>query len=287
MSSDPPTAYPDRDTASYAPAPKRDKFAAMASRPESITNTATAPKRDKFAAMASRGGDNNNPAPAPKRDKFAAMASRPDGAVGSNNAATIATATPSADIMMTASQDKYAEWEKLKNQRASVWKDLEEAESFVLDLLDQAQQTAAVLAQQTTGKNPEDNDDDGDDDDDDDDDMDDDDDDDDGIRKKKNKFVKTTRNLAMLYRETLNTIHDKLAPHAELVQAYKEPQRINHMYQARIEEGLARQKKELLSGMLRLEQQQQQQQTLPAQQDESSIATDDDASRKRSIDQIS
>ena len=281
MSSDapPPTVASDREAVSAASTPRRDKFAAMASRPESAT---IAPKRDKFAAMASRGSDNsdNNVGSTPKRDKLAAMARRPEGAVGSNDVAT----TTTTDMLMTTRQAKYEEWEKLKNQRAAVWRDLEEAEAFVLDLLDQAQQTATVLAQQTSGdSNVPGNDDDDDDNEmnvDDDNDVDDNEDE----SHKKNKFVKTTRNLANMYREALTTIHDKLAPHADLVKAYKEPQRINHMYQARIEEGLARQKKELLSGMLQLEEKQQ---TLSQQHQNESNATQDDTTRKRGIGQIS
>jgi uncharacterized protein YeaO (DUF488 family) len=67
--------------------------------------------------------------------------------------------------------------------------------------------------------------------------------------------VSITRRLAARTRETLAHLHAKLAPHADLVKAYQEPQRVNRMYQARIEEGLARQKKELLSRMVALEQQ--------------------------------
>lgn len=243
---------------SAAPAPKRDKFSAMANRSSTETSVpaSSGPKRDKFSAMAGRETS------APKRDKFAAMASRPPDA--ETAAAAPASSSSTADDA-TTEQDKYAEWEKRKNQRANVWKDLETAESFVLDLLDQAQQTASVLARQTS--DPSNNDED---------EMnDDDDDDDDG----ENGFLSTTSKLANLYRETLSTIHGKLAPHAELVQAYKEPQRINRMYQARIEEGLARQKKELLSGMLQLEQ--------THNGSSSSTGADEEPNRKRGIDQIS
>jgi hypothetical protein len=195
------------------------------------------------------------------RDKFAAMASSASGGGGMNT--TTSTTTAAATSSSSADKDaqgaaanaaeaaKYAEWETRKNQRQLVWKDLEDAEASVLNLLDQAQKTATLLAQKTTdtsSTNP---------------DRDDDDDkmqgnDEDEEQDNSDKLLATTRKLATMYRETLTTIHGKLAPHAEFVKAYKEPQHVNRVYQARIEEGLAQQKKELLEGMLKLEQKQKQ-----------------------------
>jgi ABC-type transporter Mla subunit MlaD len=125
--------------------------------------------------------------------------------------------------------------EQRQHQRAHVWKDLDDAQGLVLDLLEHAQQTAATLAAHTSTA-AEDADDDA-----------------------NGSLVSITRRLAARTRETLAHLHAKLAPHADLVKAYQEPQRVNRMYQARIEEGLARQKKELLSRMVALEQQAKQQ----------------------------
>ena len=217
-----------------------------------------APKRDKFAALASsrsRHADTTSTTVTPKRDKFAAMGQRQSEAV------VLGTAVVASSDDTTAEATKLAEWQTRQHQRQAVWKDLDQAESLVLDLLEQAQKTANVLAQQTCGGggggNANTNNDD----------------DDDGnaeetaVQDKMETdssnhddadddklLLDTTRQLAQLYRDTLTTIHGKLAPHAKFVQNYKAPERGNRLYEARMEEGLARQKKELLASMLQFEQ---------------------------------
>jgi hypothetical protein len=244
-----PTAAP-AVAAPAAAAPKRDKFAALASRSE-----AAAPKRDKFAALANRsatGADATTAstvaaATAPKRDKFAALGQR---------AETKASSSSPQEDEETARKNRTALSEQRKKQRAHVWQDLDDAQDLVLDLLEHARQTAITLAEHTTTKAQDDGD--------------------------ATSLVTTTRHLAALTRETLASLHGKLAPHADLVKAYQEPQRVNRMYQARIEEGLARQKKELLTSMVALERQANQTTAVV----DSTENVDDGESRKRKLDQV-
>ena len=284
-----PAAAPPT-TQGAAPAPKRDKFAALAAHPPAATQppvatTTTqsaalnAPKRDKFSALAGRAAATTDAttsasttaaAAAPKRDKFAAMASRPE---TTRSSSMDEKAGEGESSKQQKEQTQFQEWETRKNQRAVVWKDLEDAEKFVLQLLDQAHETAVVLAKRTSDsqsiilKRQDDE-------------MEEDDED--------GTLAATSQRLASMYRDTLNTIHGKLAPHADLVQAYKEPQRINRIYQARIEEGLARQRRELLAGMLQLEKLTAAKRTAAVKEEGSeTVPPASESGRKRGADEIS
>uniref|UniRef100_A0A7S2YG46 Uncharacterized protein n=1 Tax=Entomoneis paludosa TaxID=265537 RepID=A0A7S2YG46_9STRA len=226
-------------------APKRDKFAALAASqcsrseatPDSAATSAPGPaateetthvsKKAKISkdedgvgnpsSGESRAGGKfaalQKASTAPKRDKFSAMASR--GSTASTTPETTALEKPNA-----ASEEQIQKWKKRCLQREELWRNMEEAEVQVLELLEHAQKTVESLAQQTTTDdlNPTE-----------------------------------VQQLASRVPQCIQKIHDNLAPAAQFIQAYEAPQRINRLYQARVEEGLAVQKQQVLRELVDLE----------------------------------
>ena len=149
----------------------------------------------------------------PRRDKFASMAAAA-AAVDShhhnnnNNSSSVAhgvtttTTTSDDDDPSAAATDRTQQQLKkrcleLCIQRDSVWDDCDRAEQAVTDLLQIAARTATYLSQQTQVF-------------------------DDGARQEQ------LRQLIQEYQATVVQVHDVLAPHAHLVQAYQNHHRHRH-----------------------------------------------------------
>lgn len=177
------------------------------------------PKRDKFAAMSARSGDNE---PQRKRDKFAAIASRGEdsskrdklSAMAAHREETMTTVKAETDECKAVKETQATEWKTRIEEQNQVWSDMDKAEASTIHLLKVAQQTAEALAQ--------------------------------------NEMTQL-HELSQKYRDTLQTIHDALAPHAALIRAYTLPSRINRMYQARVELQMAEQRRDLFRELLRIE----------------------------------
>ena len=195
-------------------APKRDKFAAVAAAASSTT-----PKRDKFAAAAAAA------ASAPKRDKFGAMAGGSRRDKFSAMASSSTTPTNATTKQEEKEQERVKELQKAVKQRQPVWEDLKKAEGFTIRLLQLASATTRRLAQTDQTEQGDDDDD-----------------------------VPSINDLATKYAQTLTDLHDTLAPHASLVQAYQAPNRANRMYLGRVEQRLATQKQRLLQELTDIEQ---------------------------------
>jgi hypothetical protein len=179
------------------------------------------PKRDKFAAMEQRQqatiatAQSDPPVSLEKRDKFAAMAQR------ETSAASVEKTTDSSAVAEKELQRKHLQTRK--DQRNQVWKDLQDAESAIVHLLHLAHATALQFSKATTTTTTD------------------------------NTDTLTTTSQSAAYIDTLSTIHAKLSGHAELVQAYQAPSRVNPPYLSRVELMLAKQKKTLLEELVSLE----------------------------------
>lgn len=234
---------------------KRDKFASLAARNQaavasdlssSMPSLATAfattemsvasspttaiatPKRDKFASLAARGnGDATtiNLAAAPKRDKFAALASSA-GTGGSNDMMDIDTKMTSKQLQEDTERRKQEELVALCQQRDSVWNDLDLAEARAMQLLKLSETTATSLADMALCVN------------------------DDEVKNGMNHL----QIIQSQYMQTVSDIHSLLKPHAEFVQAYQAPTRMNRMYLQRVELRIAESKRSILEEFLRLQQ---------------------------------
>ena len=213
--------------------PKRDKFAALAAaqgaRPSATLDAdnrhpssfdATAISRTETSAEVVTSGRSTGgkfaalqKANATKRDKFSALASRAPTVSSVDSAAT----TPSHS---THASEKVNQLASKCRQRDGLWESLEEAEVHVLEVLGYAQQTVECFAHQTTmdAINPSE------------------------IQK-----------LSSQVQRCIQLIHSKLAPTATFIQAYRAPERINKLYQIRVEEGLAIQKEQVLKDLVELE----------------------------------
>lgn len=181
------------------------------------------PKKDKFASMAAAAA-----APAPKRDKFASMAA-------------VATTPPTSQPAQTQSKEQAHEsLQKRLAQRNQVLKDLQQAEGWTWQLMCLARNTTRSLSDVSKAENAHDE----------------------------------ISHLSKQYRDTLEQIHSLLSPHASLVKAYqnhsvdkkmeeavvdsadnKSKTEMN-MYAARVEMRLAKERRDVLQELLRLEQQQ-------------------------------
>ena len=151
----------------------------------------------------------------PRRDKFASMAAAAaavDSHHHNNNnnnhsssvaqGVTTTTTTSDDDDPSAAATDRTQQQLKkrcleLCTQRDSVWDDCDRAEQAVTDLLQIAARTATYLSQQTKVV-------------------------DDGARQEQ------LRQLIQEYQATVVQVHDVLAPHAHLVQAYQNHHRHRH-----------------------------------------------------------
>jgi hypothetical protein len=119
------------------------------------------------------------------------------------------------------SDDRQQQTERLRQrclQRDAVWQDIDNAEAHVTKLLHLASQTALALAQQAAGTDT--------------------------------SIMVDLRETQRQYRETVQEIHRLLSPHADLVQAYKAPSRVNQMYLERVEQRIAESKLELMRELL-------------------------------------
>ena len=197
-------------------APKRDKFAAMEAQQEQQSGPASPPAA-AASIKAPRGGGKFaalQKSSAPKRDKFSALANQ---TAQSSSSSSLVTTTSKEEAAAAA---KRQEWKTRCQQRDELWKQLEEAEVHVLELLQHAQKTCESLANQT-----------------------------------QSEMLDPTeiQQLASKVPQCIQGIHDKLAPAAKFVQAYKAPERINRVYQARVEEGLALQREQVLESLVALE----------------------------------
>ena len=154
----------------------------------------------------------------PRRDKFASMAAAAAAVDGhhpnnnNNNSSSVAhgvttttTTTSDDDDPSAAATDRTQQQLKkrcleLCIQRDSVWDDCDRAEQAVTDLLQIAARTATYLSQQTQVF-------------------------DDGAA---NNNKEQLRQLIQEYQATVVQVHDVLAPHAHLVQAYQNHHRHRH-----------------------------------------------------------
>ena len=143
----------------------------------------------------------------PRRDKFASMAAAAaattvDSSSVAHGVTTTTTTTSDDDDPSAAATDRTQQQLKkrcleLCIQRDSVWDDCDRAEQAVTDLLQIAARTATYLSQQTKVV-------------------------DDGARQEQ------LRQLIQEYQATVVQVHDVLAPHAHLVQAYQNHHRHRH-----------------------------------------------------------
>lgn len=101
-------------------------------------------------------------------------------------------------------------------QRDAAHQQIDAAEAKVTQLMDLASQTALALSQQAAGE------------------------------ASHVDLIATQKQYHVLLKE----IHDLLAPHADLVKAYKPPERVNQMYLERVERRIAESKVSLLQEML-------------------------------------
>ena len=220
-------------------APKRDKFAALAAaqgarpssssepavaaRPSSTSegtpNAVVAPSDSEPSPKPNVGGGGGKFAALQKKastakrgDKFSAMASRASSAVVPSESATLSRQSESIE--------KIKEWTSKCQQRDGLWRDLEDAEVLVMDMLGYAQQTVECFARQTTA---------------------------DAIDPSE------IQKLSSDVQNCIRQIHSKLAPAADFIQAYKDPTRINMLYQVRVEEGLAIQREKVLKELVDLD----------------------------------
>lgn len=239
-------------------APKRDKFAALAASHAGLRPAATATtevgtgRRSGSSATNSVGGGGGGGGKLDalqkshtmvKRDKFSAMASRAAAAA----AAASSTAEPTPEQPPPPPMNgKIKEWTEKCEQREKLWKDLEEAEVHILDVMDYAQQTVECFARQAEGDTT-------------------------------TAGPTEIQKLSSQVQQCIRQLHDKLAPAAQFIQAYQPPERINKLYQVRVEEGLAVQKEKVLKGLVELEKQKNKTpRELTGNDDD-----DDDGTRKR------
>ncbi|KAL7568700.1 hypothetical protein ACA910_021695 [Epithemia clementina (nom. ined.)] len=228
-------------------APKRDKFAALAAaqqgaRPPTVTDPDTrqqpsaSTSSDSSAMQASASATTNNvegnrraaSSGAGRGGKFAALqksssTKRDDkfSAMASRTASSLAAASSAAAAVASKqSNEKLQQWNSKCEQREKLWRELEEAELDVLDILDYAQQTVACFARQTTTDTID---------------------------------PSEIQHLSSQVQQCIRQLHDKLSPAAQFIQAYRAPERINKLYQVRVEEGLAVQKENVLKELVELE----------------------------------
>ena len=258
--SSPPNPAPKRDkfaalASQQQQQPKRDKFASLQARHQqeqeaaaaattletpaatpSIQNqpVAAAPKRDKFASLAAASAA-AGPASA-KRDKFASMA-----AAHSHEASS----TEEAPGSNRARRDKFAAVQQQKKVD-----DVHKKKQAVIDKCRQRDQVwkdldtaeAAVtrllqLAEQTASilaaQTAQ------------------------ALHPDDDDSSSSLQTLPLQYQETVNEIHTLLKPHAAHIKAYVAPTRVNRMYLQRVEHRLAESKLRLLQEYnLEVEQQQ-------------------------------
>ena len=238
-----------KDTDANSSAPRRDKFAAMASRSTSSSNeeedpstattaaipikkegdpsvaagqavAITSPKRDKLSALAARqSGASTSPSPGGGgrgNSKLAAMSA----SQGSSSAAPeTTTGGPTTDAERAAKeQERLAAIEKRLGQRQEILDNLDRAEKMTCRLLEIAHQTTTALQDLNNVSSS----------------------------------TSTTENLSNLskaYRETLQELHPLLTTNTDkLIRSYQ-----NHsfesdrsMYAARVEMRLAQERTDLL-----------------------------------------
>jgi hypothetical protein len=227
---------------SQPPPAKRDKFAALAAAQQQLTPPPQAPKRDKFASLQAKQGaeslgESHSPATTaggsashipPKRDKFASLKSgRQSEEAGGDSTSNTAVTVRRGDKFAAVRQQKQVAEQQTKQQalldkcrqRDQVWKDLDTAEAAVVRLLQLAEQTASILAAQTS------------------------------IPSSESSNHNTMSNLVQIqsqYQEKVHEVHSLLKPHAAFVRAYQAPARANPMYLQRVELRLADSKVGLL-----------------------------------------
>jgi hypothetical protein len=227
---------------SQPPPAKRDKFAALAAAQQQLTPPPQAPKRDKFASLQAKQGaeslgESHSPATTaggsashipPKRDKFASLKSgRQSEEAGGDSTSNTAVTVRRGDKFAAVRQQKQVAEQQTKQQalldkcrqRDQVWKDLDTAEAAVVRLLQLAEQTASILAAQTS------------------------------IPSSESSNHNTMSNLVQIqsqYQEKVHEVHSLLKPHAAFVRAYQAPARVNAMYLQRVELRLADSKVRLL-----------------------------------------
>lgn len=224
----------DSTTIATQPPPKRDKFASLAARSSNTADepstlsvlgaavTSPPPKRDKFASLAAREGGGM-----PKRDKFSAMA-----ATAAKSGPSVSTESNDNDDAAAAKalelerQARQSELLKRCHQRDSVWQDLDLAEAKTIQLLQLAETTAIALAEKTMTNDDA-----------------------------SSVDMSDLQRIHSQYQQTVVEIHSLLKPHADLVQAYKAPTRVNRMYLQRVELRLADAKRSLLQDFINLQKQ--------------------------------
>jgi hypothetical protein len=234
----------DPTMSSQPPPAKRDKFAALAAAQQQLPPS-QAPKRDKFASLQAKQGaeslgGSHSPARTavslsgsasqipPKRDEFASLNSgRQSEEAGGAGTKNTAVAVRRGDKFAAVRQQKQVAEQQTKQQalldkcrqRDQVWKDLDTAEAAVVRLLQLAEQTASILAAQTTTPSNE---------------------------SSSNNTMSNLVQIQSQYQEKVHEIHSLLKPHTEFVRAYEAPARVNPMYLQRVELRLADSKVRLL-----------------------------------------
>ena len=234
-------------------APKRDKFASLTARHQGQSSATTSvPEHEPATDSSILGAEISKP---PRRDKFASMAARkeltteaamttapraPDATKKRDNARRTLLSNPRDKFSCMAQQQKipYADRtnaekksgsDRLMNleiwtqQRLSVLKDLEMAETHTWILIQFASRTAEHLAKLKVEHNDT-----------------------------------TLSSISFQYRDTLQKIHSLLSPHSTFVKAYEnhhEEVDATNMYAARVETRLAQERRNVVDELLKLEKQ--------------------------------
>jgi hypothetical protein len=217
---DKPPSSTSSSAATAAPlvAPRRDKFAALAQHQQ---QAAAAVSSNEVTASAT-----TTTSSTPRRDKHAALAARRAATSSDselplhpNSANELGALAQQQSLEATDSDSIAATLQTTALRRNAVWHDLDRAEASVMHLLQAARTTARQLAASISAET---------------------------------STVSLT-DSASDYFQALQSIHDWLAPHADLVQAYAAPQRPALMYQARVERRLAQDRRALLNTWRELE----------------------------------
>ena len=246
------------------PAPKRDKFAALAAKQSAAADPPPAPANEDTTATASNlagstATTTTTTTTPPKRDKFASLAAAAASSSSSSmavesTAVAASTMTPSGETQKInlgiPRRDKFAAVQQQKTvhdreqkkkvvqercqQRDSVWDELDEAEATVLQVLQLAQQTAQVLAHKTTEEHFLDNDD-----------------EEDAEEEEEGPMTpQLLRSLAVDYQKGVSKIHRLLSSHASHVVPYEASTATNRLYLQRVEHRIALSKRALLQQLV-------------------------------------
>jgi hypothetical protein len=199
-------------------APRRDKFAALAQHQQQAAAAVSSSEVTTSATTTNS---------TPRRDKHAALAARRAATSDSelplqpSSANELGALAQQQSLEATDSDSIAATLQATALRRHAVWHDLDRAEASVMHLLQAARTTARQLAA--------------------------------SVSNAESNAGATLTDSASDYFQALQSIHDLLAPHADLVQAYTAPQRPALMYQARVERRLAQDRRALLNTWRELE----------------------------------